>query len=338
MSHEHELITIFLQATAAFGLAMALTPLMAHFLYKLRISKRLRTAGMGHGATAEVFAGLHAGKAGTPTMGGILIWVTVAVVTIFFNLSRPETYLPLFTLVAVGLLGAADDLLNVFGIGGAGGGLRVRHKFILQLVIGAAAVWWFYVKLHFSIIHIPAVGDFDIGLLYVPLFMFVIVATTNAVNFTDGLDGLAGGLLAIAFVAFGALSFVNHLYALTAFCAAIVGALLAFLWFNIYPARFFMGDTGSMALGATLGVVAALNNALVILPIIGIVFVGETLSIIIQVFWRKTFHKKLFRSAPIHHHFEALGWPETKVTMRFWIIGAVFAVIGLVAGVIGRGQ
>jgi phospho-N-acetylmuramoyl-pentapeptide-transferase len=185
---------------------------------------------------------------------------------------------------------------------------------------------------------VPGAGDFSLGWVYVPFFVFVVVATTNAVNITDGLDGLAGGLLAIAFTAFGALSYVNGLDALAAFCATVVGALLAFLWFNIYPARFFMGDTGSMALGATLAIVAALNDAILVLPIIGLVFVMETLSVILQVASRKLRGKKIFRSAPIHHHFEALGWPETKVTMRFWIIGAVCGVLGVIFGIVGRGS
>jgi phospho-N-acetylmuramoyl-pentapeptide-transferase len=336
MQNITQLTNIFLLSTAAFVVAMAATPLLTHFLYKYKFSKRLRTAGVGK-STAAVFRKLHTEKAGTPTMGGILIWVTVALITIFGNLSRAETYLPLFTLVSVGIIGAVDDYLNIRGIGAKGGGIRVWHKLVAELVIGAVGAWWFFDKLGFSILHIPGVGDFDIGWLYIPLFIIVIVATTNAVNITDGLDGLAGGLLALAFLAFGGLSYVNELYALAAFCGTITGALLAFLWFNVYPARFFMGDTGSLALGATLGVVAALNDAILVLPVIGFVFVLETLSVILQLTWRKFAGRKLFRSAPLHHHFEALGWPETKVTMRFWIIGAVCAVVGVVIGVIGRG-
>jgi phospho-N-acetylmuramoyl-pentapeptide-transferase len=331
-----QLTNVFLLSTLAFGVSMLATPLWSGVLYRFRLGKRVRTSGIGR-SRAPVFRKLHRAKIGTPTMGGVLIWVTVAIVTAFLNLSRSETWLPLFTIVSVGLIGALDDYLNVRGFGAKGGGIRTWHKVVAQLVIGSAGAWWFYDKLGYSTIHLPGVGDFELGWLYVPLFILVIVATTNAVNITDGLDGLAGGLLAIAFVAFGVLSYVNGLFALAAFCATIVGALVAFLWFNIYPARFFMGDTGSMALGATLGVVAALNDALVVLPIIGFVFVAETLSVIGQLGWRRLTDRKLFHSAPIHHHFEAIGWPETKVTMRFWIIGAVFAVIGLVIGVVGRG-
>lgn len=337
MDNIPQLTNIFLLSTAAFVLSMAATPLWSHVLYRYHFSKRLRTTGVGK-SSASVFKKLHASKAGTPTMGGLLIWVTVALITILGNLSRAETYLPLFTLVSVGIIGAIDDYLNVRGIGSKGGGIRAWHKLVAQFVIGAVGAWWFFDKLGYSMIHVPGVGDYDIGLFYIPLFIAVIVATTNAVNITDGLDGLAGGLLAIAFTAFGALSYVNELYALAAFCATVTGALLAFLWFNVHPARFFMGDTGSMALGATLGVVAALNDAILVLPIIGFVFVAETLSVILQLGWRKLFRQKLFRSAPLHHHFEAIGWPETKVTMRFWIIGAVFAVVGLVLGVVGRGS
>lgn len=336
MQNLTQLTNIFLLSTAAFVLAMAATPLWTHVLYKYNFSKRIRTAGVGK-SSASVFRKLHTSKAGTPTMGGVLIWVTVALITIFGNLSRAETYLPLFTLVSVGVIGLVDDYLNIRGLGAKGGGIRVWHKLVAELVIGAVGAWWFFDKLGFSMLHVPGVGDFDIGWLYVPLFILVIVATTNAVNITDGLDGLAGGLLALAFLAFGGLSYVNELYALAAFCGTIGGALLAFLWFNVYPARFFMGDTGSLALGATLGVVAALNDAILVLPIIGFVFVLETLSVILQLGWRRLTGRKLFRSAPLHHHFEAIGWPETKVTMRFWIIGAVCAVVGVVLGVIGRG-
>ena len=170
-----------------------------------------------------------------------------------------------------------------------------------------------------------------------PFFIFVIISAAHAVNLTDGLDGLAGGTLLTAFGAYGAISFAQGRYDIAAFCGVIIGALLAFLWFNINPARFFMGDTGSMALGATLGVVAMLTNNSLVLPIIAFVFVIETLSVILQVFWRAVFKKKLILSAPLHHHFEAKGWPETKVTMRFWVVGAIFAIIGFLIGLIGKG-
>ena len=324
------LIRVFTLAFVAFIIAIALTPFFANFLYKHKLGKKIRKE------KAPVYNRLHKSKENVPTMGGLLIWLTVLFVTLLFNLSREATWLPLFTLVIAGLLGAFDDLLNIWGRGG----IRARHKLFWQLLIAVAGAFWFYKKLEWDTkgIHIPAVGDFAIGVWYIPLFILVIVATMNAVNITDGLDGLAGGLLGLAFFAYGVIALAQGQIGIAAFCGTIGGALLAFLWFNIYPARFFMGDTGSMALGATLGVLAMLTNSVVVLPIIGFVFVAETLSVIIQVVYRKlTGGKKLFLSAPLHHHLQAKGWPEPKVVMRLWVLGAVFAVIGLVVGLIGRG-
>lgn len=327
----NDLLKIFYLTSLSFILAFVLTPVLTHFLYKFKAWKQIR-----EGST-PVFTALHAKKAGTPTMGGILVWFSVAVVTLIFNLSRNQTWLPLFTLVATGILGFFDDYLNIRGFGPVKG-LRARHKLILQLLIGAVGAWWFFYKLGFDIIHIPGVGDFNIGWWYIPLFIFIITATTNAVNITDGLDGLAGGLLGLSYTAYTIISLVQGNVGIAAFCGSIAGALLAFLWFNIYPARFFMGDTGSLALGATLGVIAMLTNSVLVLPVIGLVFVLETLSVIIQITYRKlTGGKKLFRSAPLHHHLEALGWPEPKVTMRLWVIGGVFTIIGLILALIGRG-
>jgi phospho-N-acetylmuramoyl-pentapeptide-transferase len=179
-------------------------------------------------------------------------------------------------------------------------------------------------------------GDYHIGAWYIPVFILVVVATSFSVNQTDGLDGLAGGVLAICFLAFGVIAFIQGRYDLTAFTAVVGGSLLAFLWFNVYPARFFMGDTGSMSLGTVLAVIAFLTNSVAVLPIIGFILVLESASTILQIFWRKVFGKKLFLSTPLHHHLEAIGWPETKVTMRFWIISAMSAVVGVTINLIGR--
>ncbi len=327
------LIRLFALTALSAILAFLWTPFLTNLLYKYNWRKRIR-----QGET-PIYSSLHAQKAQTPTMGGLLIWLTVMVVTLLFNLSREQTWLSLFALVAAGIVGAFDDLLNIKGIGPQGGGLGGRHKLLIQLLIAGIGAWWFAYKLDwvYRPIHIPGVGDYILGIWFILLFILVIVATTNAVNITDGLDGLAGGLLALAYMAYGVIAFVQNQLGIAVFCGCIAGALLAFLWFNIYPARFFMGDTGSMSLGATLGVVAMLTNQVLVLPIIGFVFVIETLSVILQIFWRKFFKKKLFLSTPLHHHLEAQGWPETKVTMRLWVIGAVFAVIGMVIALIGRG-
>jgi phospho-N-acetylmuramoyl-pentapeptide-transferase len=323
------LIRIFLLTFISFAIAILWTPFLTDFLYRHKLGKKIRKE------KAPIYNALHKEKENVPTMGGLLIWVTTAVVTLLFNLSREATWLPLFTLVVTGILGAFDDLTNIWGKGG----IRARHKLFWQILIAGLGAFWFYSKLEWGNkgIHIPAVGDFTIGVWYIPLFILVIISTMNAVNITDGLDGLAGGLLGLSFFAYGIIALSQGQIGIAAFCGTIIGALLAFLWFNIYPARFFMGDTGSMALGATLGVIAMLTNSVVVLPIIGFVFVAETLSVILQVFWRNVFKRKLFLSAPLHHHLEAKGWLEPKVTMRLWVLGAVFAAIGLVIGLIGRG-
>lgn len=281
-------------------------------------------------------------------MGGILIWGSVLLVILFSRilsyfgifehslLNRKETYLPIFALVTTAILGLIDDYFNIKGVGKQKG-INVKPKFLWLTIFAILGGLWFHFKLGYDLIHIPLLGDFLLGWWYIPLFAFIIIATANAVNFTDGLDGLAGGLLVIAFGAFGIISFAQGLLILTAFCAVIVGATLAFLWFNIPPAKFYMGDTGSLSLGATLGVIVMLTNSVAVLPLIGFVFVIETLSIIIQLISKKYFKRKVFAIAPLHHHFEYRGWPESKVTMRFWIIGGIFAFLGLILGLIGIG-
>ena len=202
--------------------------------------------------------------------------------------------------------------------------------------MAAIGAYWFYFKLGWDIFYIPFLGNFIVGFWYIPIFIFIIVATAFSTNETDGLDGLAGGVLLFAFAALGALAFTQHHYDLAAFTCVIIGSLLAFLWFNIYPARFFMGDTGAMSLGITLGVVAMLTNAAMLLPLIAFILVLESGLGNYSGVIKKIQRQKNFPSTPIHHHFEAIGWPETKVTMRFWIISAVAAAIGLIIGLLGK--
>jgi len=333
---------------ATFALAFALTPVLTHYLYKYRFGKSIRATG-----NTPIYTKLHAKKAGTPVGGGIIIWGTVTILALLSYaisalfpdtllvhanfLTRPQTLLPLGALVAAALVGLLDDYLNVRKIGPSGGGLGITQSLLLYTLVAAFGAWWFFFKLEWSIIHVPGVDDFEIGWWYIPLFMLVIIATSFSVNEADGLDGLAGGILLFCFGAYTALSFAIGRVELAMFCAAIVGGILAFLWFNVHPARFFMGDTGAMSLGTTLGVIAMLTNSALVLPIIAFPLVLESGSVIIQVISKKFFGRKVFRSAPIHHHFEALGWPETKVTMRFWIVSAVFAGLGLVIGLLGMG-
>jgi phospho-N-acetylmuramoyl-pentapeptide-transferase len=323
----------------SFSVSILLTPVMTWILYRYEVWKKVKDTAVT-GEKAPVFYKLHAAKhrRNIPTMAGVLIWGVVALITLLFNLSRSETWLLVFLIVTVGLLGLVDDFINIRSIGSGIAGIRSKVKMFWLLILSTIGAWWFYYKLGFDSIHVPGVGDFHIGILYIPLFILVVVASANAVNITDGLDGLSGGLLSIAFSCFAVLAYFHNLYGIAGFCATVVGAVLSYTWFNIYPARFFMGDTGAVALGATLGVVALLTNTVLVLPIIGFVFVGETLSVIIQIGSKKLRHKKVFLSAPIHHHFEAIGWPETKVTMRFWIIGAIMGMLGVIIGLIGRGH
>ncbi len=341
MYSNNAVVEIFLLATTSFLLAMVLTPIWTSFLYKFRMSKKLREKAWDN-TSAAIYLKMHEAKANTPTMGGVLIWGSAALLTIIFNLTRSQTWLPVFILVVSGILGMIDDYMNIRGIN-AVKGLNAKTKFLFQIVIAAAGAWWFVDKLEFNSLTIPIIGSFGMDpvlvigpFLYAAIFILTVVFVSNAVNITDGLDGLAGGVMATSFGAYGVIALSQGRVGLAVFCATIIGALLAFLWFNIHPARFFMGDTGSLALGATLAVVAMLTDSLVVLPIIGFVFVAEALSSLIQRFSKKYFGRKIFISAPVHHHFEALGWPETKVTMRFWVISAVAAVIGVAINLISR--
>ena len=339
-----DLILIFGGAFLAFIIALLFTPWFTRLLVKFKIGKQIREEALS-GEKASLFAALHAKKQGTPTMGGLLIWGVVLIVVIvsivfhqleIFNHSlfnRKETYIPLFTLVTCGVLGAIDDYLNVKGLGKKKG-LNAYLKLVWLLIFAGVGAWWFFDKLGFNSINIPLPGfdSLQIGWLYIPLFIFVIVGTANSVNFTDGLDGLASGLLIFAFSAFGILAYVKGLLILAALCGIIIGTLTAFLWFNVPPAKFYMGDTGSLSLGATLGVIAMLTDQVLILPIIGLIFVIETISVIIQLLSKKFFHRKIFKIAPLHHHFEQNGWAEFTVVMRFWIIGGIFAALGTILG------
>ena len=338
------LILIFGSLTVTFLVTILLGPSCLKLLQKYKCSKQLREVATT-GEQATVFQSLHSKKQGVPTMGGILIWGSTLLVLILSQISsaihltknslinREETWLPIFTLVTTALLGAIDDYFNIRGWGKSKG-INVKPKFLWLTAFAAAGALWFYFKLGLGHIHIPTIGDIEIGLWYIPLFILVIIATANAVNITDGLDGLAGGLLIIAFGAFSILAFANGLFILAAFCAVIIGALIGFLWFNIFPARFIMGDTGAISLGATLGVIAMMTDSVAVLPLIGFIFVVETLSVIIQIFSKKFFKRKIFLIAPLHHHFEKAGWPEPNVVMRFWIIGGFVATLGTILGLL----
>ncbi|MEI6228910.1 MAG: phospho-N-acetylmuramoyl-pentapeptide-transferase [Candidatus Saccharibacteria bacterium] len=333
-----ELNGTFILSVGAFLLAMLLTPIYTYLAYKYKFWKKQRSTAT-NGEALTVFNKLHADKfkRNIPTMAGTIFVAAITITTLGFNLDRGQTWLPLAALVGGAIVGLLDDIINVRGDGRGVAGLRSSIKFAMITAIGLALGWFFFAKLGFSSINVPFFGGLEIGWLIIPVFGFVVVATGNAVNISDGLDGLAGGLLAISFGAFGVIALFQSQLMLSGFCFTVVGALLSYLWFNIYPARFFMGDVGSFALGTALGVVAMLTNTLFLLPIIGVVFVAEAGSSLIQIFSKKVFHRKIFISAPVHHHLEAKGWPEVKITMRFWVIGSVAAFVGVLLAISGGG-
>ncbi len=341
----------------AFIVTFAITPILTYFLYKKKINIKIKKKSVD-GDKLKYVSSLHAHKKGTPTMGGIVIWGTVIIMVflMYFTgpllgnlinsdwfdrlnfLSRNQTWLPLFALLSTALLGLMDDYMSIKGIGkNKGGGMRFVVRFGWLILISIVGAWWFFFKLESNFIHVPAVGDFNIGFWYIPLFVTVIVSMAISSNETDGLDGLNAGILFQAFAVFTVIAFFQGRFDIAALCAVIGGSLLAFLWFNFYPARFFMGDTGAISLGATLGVIALLTNTVLVLPFVVFIYFVESISVIIQLFFKKVFKKKVFLSAPIHHHFEAKGWPETKVTVRFWIINGLMACLGLLVGIIGSG-
>lgn len=341
------IIKILFLTIISFTIAILWTPLLTNFLYKYKLGKQIRS-----GKETPIFNQLHQAKEGTPTMGGLLIWVTTLFLVLlifylgkffpgeFFSkmnfLSRSQTLLPLGALVASALVGLLDDYLDVKRIGPKGRGLGMKHRLMIYALIAIFGAWWFYYKLGWDVIHIPFLDNYQIGWWNIPIFIFVIVATAFSVNETDGLDGLAGGTLLSSFVAYGVIAFFLGRVELAAFCGVITGSLAAFLWFNIYPARFFMGDTGAMSLGVTLGVIAMMTNYIFLLPIIGFLFVVESMSVIIQTLSKQIRKKKVFLSSPIHHHLEAMGWPEPKIVMRFWIISWMTAAIGLIVFLIDK--
>lgn len=343
---------VFFLAALAFAVAMALAPVLIRTLVRYRMGKNIRDA-----KDAPVMAALHLVKQGTPTAGGILVWGAVLLVLGFGEvlnfvfgpytysgrlafLDRGETLLPLVALVAAAAVGLVDDYWNARSVGGGkGGGIRMRHRLALYTAIAAVGALWFYFRLDWDLLRVPFLGGYNVGWWYVPFFILVVVATSFSVNEADGLDGLAGGALLASFASMGAASFFLGKYDLATLCGVIAGALAAFLWHNVNPARFFMGDTGAMGLGVTLGVIAMLTNTALFLPVIGLVFVIESGSVLLQVASKRLRGgKKIFLSSPVHHHLEAIGWKEPQIVMRAWLVSGMTAVLGLALVLVDLGM
>lgn len=353
-----DIVKVFFPAVLAFTIGISLTPLISDYLYQNKMWKKKSGKVQMDGSATPIFNSLHKEKeVNTPRMGGVIIWISVFLATAglwFISkfvptdisqkldfLSRNQTWIPLFTLVAGSLVGIIDDLLEIKGSGDhVAGGLSLRKRLFIILIIGLIAGSWFYFKLGISSIGIPLGFHIPLGIFFIPFFALVMMATYSG-GVIDGLDGLAGGIFATMFTAYAGIAFYQQQIDLAAFCFVIVGAILSFLWFNIPPARFYMSETGTMGLTITLAVVAFMTDTLgggygvFVLPIIALPLLGTSLSVIIQQVSKKFRGKKVFLVAPIHHHFEAIGWPAYKVTMRYWIIGVICALLGFMLALVG---
>ena len=347
-------IKIITPALIAFSVGIAITPFIAHHLYAHKAWKKRPGKNTLNGNEAVEFNKLHKEREReVPRMGGIVIWGS-AIITILGTwlvslmwptagtikldfLSRAQTWIPLFALGSGAFVGLINDILDIhFG----GNGLSLRRRLAFVVLMATFIGWWFYAKLDIVAVGIPFAQPLEIGWLIIPFFVLVSLAL-YASGIIDGVDGLAGGVFAIIFAAYSGIALAQNQIDIAAFSAMIVGSILAFLWFNIPPARFFMTETGTMALTLTLATIVFMTDTLgegigiAVLPIIGFLLVATVASIIIQEISKRFFNRKVFRIAPLHHHFEALGWPSAKVTMRYWSLGSVFACLGVILALVG---
>lgn len=339
----------------SFFAGVALTPFLTHFLYTYKMWRKEARTHAPDGAPVPIFRKLHKEReTNVPRMGGILIWGTTLAIALLFwvlsilfpdpfflklnFLSRGQTWVPLGIMLGGALIGFLDDWFVVHQHGAyRGGGITFTRRIVLVVAIALLGAYWFYFKLDpiYHTLAIPEISLLNLGIWFIPFFVFVMLAVFSS-GVIDGLDGLAGGVFASIFASYAGIAFFQHQIDIAAFCAVIVGSILAFLWFNIPPARFYMSETGIMALTTTLTVVAFLTRAVAVLPIVAFPLVLESLSVIIQLSSKRFFKRKIFLVAPLHHHFEAIGWPPEKVTMRFWIISAVFAILGMIVQLMTR--
>lgn len=346
-------VKVLVPSAIAFAVGIFGTPILTHYLYKHKAWKKTSVQMTLDGKPATISQRLHNDEVRkTPRMGGIVIWgsvlITISIIWLLARmfpnevmtklefLSRNQTWLPLFTLIAASLVGLIDDILVVRGEGKyIGGGLPLSTRITTVLFIGFLGAWWFFTKLDVSSILVPFAGELDLGIFFIPFFMIVMLAIFSG-SVIDGIDGLSGGIMASIFTAYAGIAFFQNQIDLAAFCMVVVGGILAFLWFNIPPARFFMTETGILGLTTTLAVVAFLTKSVIVLPIIAFPLFVASGSVIIQQLSKKFRNgKKIFLVAPIHHHFEALGWPSYKVTMRFWVLSMISAAVGMIIALIG---
>jgi phospho-N-acetylmuramoyl-pentapeptide-transferase len=354
-----DVIKIILPAALTFIVGILITPYISNYLYSHKMWKKKAGKVDTAGTDTPIFNALHKDKeVGTPRLGGTVIWISASIIFItvwiiselsipgleIFDklefISRNQTWIPFATLIIGAIVGALDDILEIKGNGGhIAGGLSLKKRLLVVGLIGLVVSAWFYFKLEVSAINLPLIGPLDIGILIIPFFILVILFIYTS-GVIDGLDGLSGGVFATVYAAYAVVAFSLHQVDLAAFCAAITGGILAFLWFNIPPARFYMSETGSMALTITLAVVAFMTDnlggglGLFVFPIIAAPLVITALSSILQIASKKFRKKKIFIAAPIHHHFEAIGWPSYKVVMRFWIFSVISAILGIIVALV----
>ncbi len=349
-----DILKTIIPTIISFCVGILMTPLVSHYLYKWKLWKRSARGDQSENPDiAKDFSLIHNKEAelSTPRVGGIIIWGSVVITILivwtlsFFSpeslfeklnfLSRNQTLLPFFAFITASFIGLLDDLLQIFGTGKffVNGLSRVR-KIGIVTIIALIGAWWFYTKLGTSVINIPMGGTLDLGIFFIPFFILVVLGTFSS-GIIDGLDGLAGGVFTTSFGAYGFIAFFQNQIDLATFCFVIAGGILAFLWFNIPPARFYMGETGVLGLTVTLAIVAFLTNQVLLLPVIGFPLVATSLSALLQMISKKINpEKKLFRVAPLHHHFQAIGWPAYKITMRYWVISIILSVVGVIMALI----
>jgi phospho-N-acetylmuramoyl-pentapeptide-transferase len=348
-------IKVFAPAIISFFVGILITPILTKFFYSNKLwkqkSRKLHSSEKEKDKISEDFKKIHneAGELSTPRVGGIVIWLSVLITisVIYLDahifggdlnhklnfLSKSQTILPLFALIFASLIGLIDDLLQIKGGEGFSDGISRKYRIAVVFTIALVGALWFALKLGITSVYIPFLGELEMGWFFVPVFIFVMLGVFSG-SVIDGIDGLAGGVMIPAFGAYMVIAFFNNQIDLAAFSAVIIGGILAFLWFNIPPARFYMGETGMLGLTVTLSIIAFLTKQPLLLPIIAFPLFITSVSSSLQMFSKRYFKKKIFRVAPIHHHFEALGWPSYKVTMRFWVVAVIFGFIGIIIALI----
>jgi phospho-N-acetylmuramoyl-pentapeptide-transferase len=342
-------IKVVLPSVLTFFLGVLITPFFTNIFYKYKMWKKCPRTESGD-ITNGHFSKIHntKGELSTPRVGGVIIWVSVLLTVLIIYLSsfffpsdltqklnffsRSQTLVPLATLILASLIGLVDDGLQISGKGSYARDSIVyrRIKIVSISLIGLAIGLWFYFKLGATTIHVPFWYDIDLGWMFIPFFIIIMLAVFST-SVIDGIDGLSGGVMTSIFTAYAVIAFIQNQIDISALCAVIAGGTLAFLWFNIPPARFYIGETGMLGLTVTLSVIAFMTNSVLLLPIIALPLVITSLSVIIQIVSYKYFNKhRVFKVSPLHHHFEAIGWSKEKIVMRYWIISVVFAIVGVI--------